>query len=224
MKVKVCGMRDQENISDLIALPIDMIGFIFYPKSKRFVGDNKGLDKWVVKHKEDFEEIQKVGVFVNAELEAILNAVHDYQLDFVQLHGTESPEYCAEITSLWRVSTLRKAKLIKAFQVDDDFDFTSTEPYSAFCSYFIFDTKGKDFGGNGITFNWEVLDNYNGVTPFLLSGGIDLGMEDEIRSLTHPQLVGVDINSKFENEPALKDITKVNLFLQKIKQLENRIL
>lgn len=217
MKVKVCGMKEPDNIKDLLELPIDMIGFIFYNQSKRFIGKQKELQKWITKNPEYFGEVQKVGVFVNAELEVILNTVHDYQLDYVQLHGTESPEYCRELTGLWKASTLRKAKVIKAFQVDDEFDFTNTEAYAAFCSYFIFDTKGKDYGGNGITFNWEVLEKYQGVTPFLLSGGIDLGMEDEIRALQHPQIAGVDINSKFEKEPALKDITRINLFLQKLR-------
>lgn len=220
MKVKVCGMQDPDNIRELLQLSVDFIGLIFYPRSSRYMADKK-LDEWIGQELDTFGEVERVGVFVNAELETVLNAVHDYKLDYVQLHGTESPEYCREISLLWQASSLRSARLIKAFSVDDEFDFGVTEAYAAYCTYFIFDTKGKEYGGNGITFNWEILNQYQGVTPFLLSGGIDLGMEEEILALDFPQLSGVDINSKFETTPGVKDIRRIELFLQKIKQPEN---
>jgi phosphoribosylanthranilate isomerase len=218
MKVKVCGMRAPENISALLDIPIDFIGFIFYPKSARYIG-KKGLDKWIGKNAEAFGEVKKVGVFVNAEVEEILNAVHDYQLDYIQLHGNESAEYCRELSILWQVSSVRKARMIKAFSIDEEFDFSNTEAYAPYCSYFLFDTKGKNPGGNGITFNWSLLEAYQGVTPFLLSGGIDPDSVEEIKALNFPQLSGIDINSRFETAPAVKDIESIRTFIRQVKNL-----
>ena len=177
------------------------------------------MSDWIEQHPEQFEDTKKVGVFVNAELDQVLNNVHDFQLDYVQLHGYESPEYCSELLSFWASSSLRSAKLIKAFSIDSDFDFTQTAEYEGRCAYFLFDTKGADFGGNGVTFDWTLLDQYQGATPFLLSGGIDLGMEVAIRSITHPQFDGVDINSRFEIEPGLKDIEKIQRFVEELNQV-----
>ena len=216
MKVKVCGMKDPENIKALLQLPIDMIGFILYPKSKRFV-DAQVLPGWIEENLDLFGEVKRVGVFVNAELDQVLNGVHDYQLDYVQLHGSESPEYCETILSFWASSSVKSAQLIKAFSVDEDFDFSMTDPYTGSCSHFIFDTKGQDYGGNGVTFNWDLLNNYQGPTPFLLSGGIDLGMEADVQALSFPQMVGIDVNSRFEKEPGLKDINRIELFLKKLE-------
>ncbi len=219
MKVKVCGMRAADNIKGILELPVDLIGFIFYSKSSRYAR-NTGLDKWITKNADLFEEVRKVGVFVNAEVEEILNTVHDYQLDYVQLHGNESAEYCRELSLLWQVSSVRKARMIKAFAIDESFDFSSTEPYASFCSYFLFDTKGKNPGGNGFTFNWSLLEKYEGVTPFFLSGGIGPDMAAEINAVDFPQLSGIDLNSRFEIGPGLKDIEKLKTFLQQIKNLE----
>ena len=210
-------MKDPENIRELLTLPIDLIGFIFYNKSKRFAGD-VSLPDWIRDHADLFGDVGRVGVFVNAEVDEILNRIHDYQLDYVQLHGDESAEYCAELRSYWEISSIRKAKIIKAFPVDNDFDFAYTRPYEGKCEVFLFDTKGQDYGGNGVVFDWSVLEQYDGPTPFLLSGGIDVGMEEEIRNLSLPQLIGVDINSRFEKEPGVKDIDKVRQFLDVFSQ------
>ncbi len=211
MRVKVCGTTDPENIEALLSLPIDYIGFIFYNRSKRYIG-KKNLGEWIQEHTDLFGDVKRVGVFVNAEVDEILNMIHDYQLDYVQLHGNESAEYCAELRSYWEISSIRKAKVIKAFPIDEDFDFELTRPYEGKCELFLFDTNGEHHGGNGITFDWSILENYNGPTPFLLAGGIDSGMEEAIRNLSLPQLIGVDINSKFELEPGLKDVEKVKSF------------
>jgi len=219
MKVKVCGMREPDNILALLKLPIDFIGFIFYPPSSRYMG-KKGLDKWIAKNSDAFEEVKKAGVFVNAEVEEILNAVHDYQLDYVQLHGNESAEYCRELSLLWQVSSVRKARMIKVFSVDEEFDFSATEAYASFCSYFLFDTRGEKPGGNGVTFNWALLEKYEGVTPFFLSGGIGPDMAAEINELDFPQLSGIDINSGFETKPGVKDIDRIKTFLEQINNLE----
>jgi phosphoribosylanthranilate isomerase len=218
MQVKVCGMRSPQNISDLLDLPIDFIGLIFYEKSKRFVGKDNALSEWIIEHEEDFGLAKKVGVFVNAGIDQILNNTHDFHLDYVQLHGEESPEYCQELRLLWSASSVRKAKLVKAFSIDEKFDFARVEPYEAHCSFFVFDTKGADYGGNGTQFDWDLLDAYQGSTPFLLSGGIDLESSEAIRKLEHPMLFGVDINSKFESEPGIKDISTVAEFVTAVKK------
>lgn len=211
MKIKVCGMREPENIKAISALPIDMMGFIFHPKSPRFVKDElaKKLNVSILK-----EDLKRVGVFVNAEMDAVLNRVHDFRLDFVQLHGNESPEYCRELLSVWQISTMRSAKLAKAFAVDDNFDFEETAPYTGRCAFFVFDAKGENPGGNGTAFDWSVLERYTGPTPFLLSGGIDPESVPELKKLNHPQLMGVDINSRFETAPGVKDVEKVTAFVQ----------
>jgi phosphoribosylanthranilate isomerase len=211
MKVKVCGMRDPENILALAKLPVDMMGFIFYPKSPRSVKDKK-LPAWLNKNADALKKIKRVGVFVNAEIEEVLNKVHDYQLDFVQLHGDESPEYCEELLQYWEISTMRRAKLIKAFPVDEYFNFVATAGYAGHCALFLFDTKGVAFGGTGKAFNWELLRKYKGPRPFLLAGGIGPESIDSIRVFSHELFYGVDLNSRFEKGPGIKDLDKIQLF------------
>lgn len=216
MRIKVCGMREPENVQALLDLPIDYMGFIFYKKSSRDA--SKGpLSGWIQENKEKFNEISRVGVFVNSEIDFVLNKVHDFQLDFVQLHGEESAEYCREIQSFWDASSVRRAELIKVFSVDEDFNFEFTEPYESFCSYFLFDTKGPKKGGNGVTFDWDLLQQYEGDTPFFLSGGISEESIEAIEGLQLTQLYGIDINSKFEIQPGLKDIEKIKPFVQAVK-------
>lgn len=204
MKIKVCGLREPANIKDIVALGVDYLGFIFYKKSKRYVGDS-GLAEWITENEELFADTIKVGVFVNAGVDIILNTVHDYQLDYVQLHGAESPGYCRELQLLWSVSTLRTARIIKAFSIDSNFDFGETYTYADTCDLFIFDTGGQaEHGGTGVKWDWSKLSEYKGNTPFLVSGGI--GPKDAVRVqlIDHPQFAGVDLNSKFEEEPGMK--------------------
>ena len=215
MKVKVCGMREPDNIKELLQLPIDLIGFIFYPKSPRFVNEKK-LQPWLNKNIELFGEVKRVGVFVNAEIEYILNRVHDYQLDYVQLHGNESPEYCRQVESYWEISSMRKATLIKAFHVNEDFDFNRVLAYETLCGYYIFDTLGPQYGGTGQTFDWTLLEKYRGLTPFLLSGGIGPDLAGMVKTLPYKQMAGVDVNSKFETEPGKKDIQQLASFLEEL--------
>ncbi len=197
-------MRDSENIQSLLALKPDFVGFIFYNKSKRFVADFP---------KVDFpKEIKKVGVFVNETVEEVLKKVTLYNLDGVQLHGNESPEYCEELRHSELVSESHSIQIFKAFSVDDTFDFSKTNPYQKVCDYFLFDTKGKDYGGNGVKFNWQVLKNYKGETPFLLSGGITKNDVSEIKEIRHAAFAGLDINSGFETEPALKNTNDIKDF------------
>ncbi len=217
MIIKVCGMKQPENIRGLLQLPIDLMGLIFYKKSKRYAGSDE-VRQWLEQHEALFENVGKVGVFVNAEVDEILNHIHDYQLDYIQLHGEESPEYCAEIRSFWEISSMRKSKIIKAFSVDKSFDFAATNAFEGKCELFLFDTKGADYGGNGVTFDWSLLQKYKGHTPFILSGGIELAMASAIKALPYPQLIGVDINSRFEESPGLKDLEKISDFVQTLKE------
>ncbi len=188
-------MCHSQNISELAELRPDYMGFIFYSKSKRnVIGklDQADLDNLP-------PSVKKVGVFVNATFEEIKEQIKKYTLDLVQLHGKETPELCAKIQQLG-------IKVIKAFSVDETFNFGVTLPYKTVCDYFLFDTKGKEAGGNGFTFDWSVLANYDNEIPFFLSGGLDETNTAEVKKLTHLNIHAVDVNSKFEIQPALKDI------------------
>jgi len=207
LKVKVCGMRDVSNIQEIKQLPIHFMGFIFYEPSPRFVELN-GVPEFnfdLLSH----WGIKRVGVFVNADLEYVVAKQAQYQLDYVQLHGEENIFYCKHLHD-------QGIRIIKAFAVDDDFDFNLTRGYELFSDYLLFDTKGLQPGGNGVTFNWEVLKKYKGETPFLLGGGVGEGLEEKIIALDHPQYAGIDLNSKFETEPGLKNGQQIQKFLDNI--------
>jgi phosphoribosylanthranilate isomerase len=206
MKIKVCGMKYPDNIQELAQLPVDFIGMIFYDKSPRFAGNLKQDDiKGILKTGKD-----KVGVFVNAGIEYILRKTEDYLLDFVQLHGNESPGFCRELNKF--------VPVIKAFSIAGISGFEQTKQYEGIAGYFLFDTKTPQYGGSGQKFDWNILDAYDGDTPFFLSGGITIDDIDKIKKIRHPRLYGVDLNSRFETEPGLKDI---ELLKQFIKQLKN---
>ena len=190
-------MRDKENISNLLALKPDYIGFIFYDKSKRFVADFPQI--------EIPSTTKKVGVFANETIEEIIEKVNQHTLDFVQLHGNETPEFCSALSA-------KNIKIIKAFSVGENFDFNATLLFEKHVSLFLFDTKGKNYGGNGIKFNWDLLQNYTGKIPFLLSGGISINDAEEIKKFKHPAFLGIDINSGFELEPGLKNIKEIKEF------------
>lgn len=200
MIVKVCGMRDAQNIRDVERLGVDWIGMIFWPKSKRFVAE---VPSYLPKR------MMKVGVFVDAPIEDVRRHITDYQLDIIQLHGQESPDY---------VKALKPHTTIKAFNIAKADDLILTEQYEGIADYFLFDTKGQMVGGNGQKFDWSVLTAYHGTTPFLLSGGIGLDDAESVGSFHHPCCIGIDLNSRFEISPALKDIDKLRTFLGKTKQ------
>ncbi len=200
-------MKHPPNVNELQKLAINYIGFIFYEDSARYV-------ETVPEAFTGFDEvenqgIQKVGVFVDAPMEYVLNKVKDYQLDFVQLHGKETVAYCSELRS-------RGIRIIKAFSVDSDFVFANTAPYQNDCDYLLFDTKGKNPGGNGIRFDWSILKKYNGDRPFFLSGGIGPNDLIDINNLVLPKLHAVDLNSKFEIEPGLKNVELLSRFVSGI--------
>ncbi|MHA4737304.1 phosphoribosylanthranilate isomerase [Dyadobacter sp. MSC1_007] len=212
MKIKVCGMRQQGNIEKVMALQPNFIGFIFYEKSPRFVGDE--LNEEYIRSIP--QGIKKVGVFVNSNPGHILNMVKKYDLQYVQLHGNEMPDICRSIRQ-------KGVSVIKAFSIDEKFNFAMLNNYKSFCDLFLFDTKGDNPGGNGTTFDWKLLSKYDNEKPFLLSGGIDLENIEEIISLSKTlPIYGIDVNSKFETEPGIKDIAKLEeLFsLVRVKEQE----
>ena len=205
MIVKVCGMRDADNIRAVDGLPVDMMGFIFYPKSSRYVSERPEYLP---------QKCKRVGVFVDATLEGIRQHIADYSLDIIQLHGHESTDFIRSLRSLCGDSIA----IIKAFNIATAADLEATAPYEGLVDYFLFDTKGPSVGGNGEKFDWSILDAYNGDAPFLLSGGIGPDDAERIKSFHHPKCIGIDLNSRFEIEPGIKDIIKLKTFLNYGKQ------
>jgi phosphoribosylanthranilate isomerase len=209
MILKVCGLKDNKNIEQLLAVKPNLMGFIFYNKSKRFVSQfpQSALT----------DKIQKVGVFVNESIENIIETINKFQLQYVQLHGNETVDYCSKLFDKSKNNKTVNFKIIKAFAVDDNFKFFETIDFEPFCSYFLFDTKGLNYGGNGQKFNWYILKNYTGNTPFLLSGGIQPQDAQLIQSFKHPKFVGIDINSGFELQPGVKNVAQIKQFKQQLK-------
>ncbi|WP_445955063.1 phosphoribosylanthranilate isomerase [Yeosuana sp.] len=235
MKLKVCGMKYQDNIEQVAALQPDYLGFIFYEKSARH------FDSAIPKLP---ESIKKVGVFVDEEIETVVDLIKTHDLQAVQLHGEESPEYCLKLkrhyeerndevisskesdchtsTALSTGSFEKKSRndekleIIKVFSIKNEFDFNILKPYENVCDYFLFDTKGKLPGGNGYTFDWSVLNSYPSSKPFFLSGGIGLDEVESVLSFLRKQeskyCYAIDVNSKFEIEPGLKNIDLLQKF------------
>jgi len=199
-------MRDPENISGIVAALPDFLGFIFYPKSKRFVGFDISPELLF----EIPASVKKVGVFVDETPEKVLEIYQCWELDTIQLHGHETPQYCRQIKNSGII-------VFKSFSVDESFDFAVLKSYSEVCDYFLFDTKGQLPGGTGQKFNWQLLDNYQLNVPFFLSGGIGPDDLNIIREFAHPLLFGIDINSGFEINPALKNVEKVKKFISEIR-------
>lgn len=190
-------MKQPENIAEISRLPIDMLGLIFYEKSPRYAGN---LNPEALKPVP--ASIQKVGVFVNASQETVLEKVKKYDLNMVQLHGMESPVFCKELKK-------HGIQVIKAFPVEEKEDLKKTFFYEGACDYFLFDTKTSQYGGSGKTFDWQILSAYSGTTPFFLSGGIGIEEMEAVQSFRHPLLYAVDLNSKFEIAPGVKDPDKL---------------
>ncbi len=198
MIIKTCGMRDADNIRAVSELGIDWMGFIFWAPSSRYVSEKPTFLPTRQK---------RVGVFVDARIEEVKSKADEYALDLIQLHGKESPAFCE-----WLKANSRQ-QLIKAFNIATQEDLEQTIPYEGLVDYFLFDTKAKMVGGNGTQFDWSVLSAYQGNTPFLLSGGIGPDDAEKVRNFHHPQLAGIDLNSRFELSPALKDIEKLKQFI-----------
>ncbi len=207
MKIKICGILDVATVPTLCRLSPDMLGFIFYPLSPRYVIDRL--------HPPEISylpgNISRVGVFVNPEPGFLQSNIENYGLDYIQLHGNESPGFCHWASGLG-------VKIIKAFSIAEDFDFAALENYSTCSEYFLFDTATKNYGGSGIPFDWRILEKYKLDHPFLLSGGINPGHVNAILSLRHPQFAGIDLNSGFEVRPGTKDVGRIEVFLGLLRE------
>lgn len=205
MKIKVCGITRTEDLEALVELGADYAGFIFYGKSPRFAGNK--LDGRTVREKG--KNISKVGVFVNADAQQIMQTVKDYGLDMIQLHGEESPQLCEQL----RVTV----PVMKVFHVDDK-GYEQVSPYLGVSDYFLFDTASAAYGGTGQQFNRELLKDYKYDQPFFLSGGIGPADAEALQQWHHEKLFAVDVNSRFETAPGVKDMEKVAAFIQQLKQ------
>jgi len=210
MKLKVCGMKF--NTQEVAELRPDYLGFIFWEPSIRFFeGELPSLPIAI-----GTSGIKKIGVFVDAEIDYVLEKIEKYDLWGIQLHGKENPEYCADLDVRSTALGGTKVKIIKVFSIKDNFDFAQLKPYEKVCDYFLFDTKGKLPGGNGYVFDWKILQHYPSTKPYFLSGGIGLEEIDSIKEfLKNPESEychAIDVNSRFEIEPGLKDVERLNEF------------
>ena len=199
--IKVCVMTEADNIRNVEQLGVDMMGFIFYSKSPRCLCE---MPEYLPVH------AKRVGVFVNETKENVVMYADRFGLDYIQLHGSESPQYCRSLRS-------NGLHLIKAFSISLPKDLMAATAYQGLCDYYLFDTKTPQFGGSGSQFDWSLLNFYNGVTPFLLSGGINSYSAKALKELHHRRFAGIDINSRFETAPGVKDVERIQRFLQELK-------
>ncbi len=207
MKVKVCGITRKEDLQAMnhFQTPVDFVGFVLYVHSKRYAGNYlKELAQTTI-----CANTSRVGVFVNENAESVLKISEEHGFDYAQLHGNESPEYCNKIREA--------VKVIKAFNVDEAFDFNKLKSYDSACDFFLFDAEGKLPGGNSITYDWSLLQRYEMSKPFFLSGGIGPAHIEQLKSFRHPSLFAVDINSGFETSAGVKDTAMIDSFIKNLK-------
>lgn len=200
-------MRDPENIRKVEELAVDLMGFIFWHKSSRNVSE---MPSYLPTRQ------KRVGVFVNADIKEVTEKAKEYALDLIQLHGKETPDYIQRLRSLCPQRGDRATAIIKALNIADTEDLAQTAQYEGIVDYFLFDTKSKLVGGNGTQFDWSVLQAYQGDTPFILSGGIGPDDAEKVKNFQHPMCAGIDLNSRFETAPALKDIQLLNHFIGRL--------
>lgn len=212
MRIKVCGLRDSDNLLALMALQPDYVGFIFHEASPRFAGET--LDPELVKNLP--RTVKKVGVFVNASIDQIVRTVKRHGLDYAQLHGDETPDFCRNLQ-------FKGINIIKAFSIDAEFNFTKLNNFKPHCDFFLFDAKGTSRGGNGQTFDWSLLRRYDNEKPFFLAGGIDLDNAGQAAELTGLKLHALDVNSRFETAPGVKDLDKVRRLMEKVNPVEEEV-
>jgi len=205
MKIKVCGLKYPVNIKAVTDLEPDYVGFIYYNRSPRFVGNIAMGDLTSLP-----SQIIKTAVFVDESEQEVDRLIDEYGFDAIQLHGRETPEFTAKFKG--------KVQVLKAFGLDENFDFDQLKDYADKVDYFLFDTKTDAHGGSGKTFKWAILDNYKLEVPFFLSGGLSLDNLEQVAGIKHLQFYGVDLNSRFEKEPGLKDIEKLKQAFSLLKQ------
>ena len=253
--IKVCGMRDADNIREVDALGIDLMGFIFWPKSSRYVSHGRCVNHGGSVSHGDYPRdssaakvmgavpvihCKRVGVFVDEDIEQVRRIADDYALDYIQLHGSESPDYIRQLKAATTPHPSRGgmavdrdgACIIKAFNIATADDLSQTKTYEGLADYFLFDTKGKSVGGNGEKFDWSILSAYDGNTPFLLSGGIGPDDAERVKAFVRgdffdkrsgkaerqsaAKCIGIDLNSRFEIAPGLKDVAALRRFLTRL--------
>jgi len=209
LKIKVCGMRERDNILEIAKLKPDYMGFIFYKASKRYVGEKFKLENLD-------PSIKKVGVFVNQSKEEVLEITNAYGLQVIQLHGTESPEFCSVIKA-----AMPKIDLWKVFSIGNAEDFASLSKYEKVCDKYLFDTKTEEFGGSGKSFDWQFLQKYTGKKDFLLAGGVSEETAEIAKTIRQQNILlhAIDVNSRVEIEPGVKSVDKI---LQLLKILEEK--
>ena len=207
--IKVCGMKYPENIKDVVNLDINWMGMIFYDKSPRCVGDD------AIAALPYTDKVKKVGVFVDDTAQNIITAVERYGLDMIQMHGDESSIFIRNM----RKTLDPEIKIIKAISVRTADDIARCMDYEDCVDYFLFDTKCDSKGGSGKTFDWEILKTYNGDVPFLISGGIGAEQLEALTDFYHPQCIGIDLNSRFEISPGMKDVSRLREFIANIRMI-----
>jgi phosphoribosylanthranilate isomerase len=206
MKLKVCGMTSFEQLQKLDQLGVDFAGLIFYENSKRFVGNKLSDQKSEIRNL----KIKKIGVFVNAEIDTLKKEVNEYGLTYVQLHGDESAEFCRRVKDFVHV--------IKVIRINDQSDLEKElTVFEEACDYLLFDTDSKQYGGTGKQFNWNRLIQSDVKKPFFLSGGIGLEDIDKIKNFHHPMFFAIDVNSRLESEPGIKNMEKVEQLMNALK-------
>ena len=219
-------MRDAQNIREVSQLGVDMIGMIFYPKSPRYVemqSSHAGIIPDYVKEDINIKSAKspaRVGVFVDDMVQNIVTRVVNYHLDYVQLHGNEPREMCENLRLTLDPDIRPGIKIIKAISVSDASDIQKYKEYVGAVDLFLFDTKCKTVGGSGQQFDWQVLEQYDGEVPFLLSGGIGPEDASRLHAFHHPKCIGIDLNSRFEIEPGVKDVEKLKGFLNEMQSRE----
>ncbi|MBP5570812.1 MAG: phosphoribosylanthranilate isomerase [Prevotella sp.] len=235
MIIKVCGMRETENIREVAELGVDMMGFIFWPESPRFVkmisaqaGIIPDYSEERLRNMRQGQEPssttvcrpKRVGVFVDEMPQSIVTRVYNYDLDYVQLHGNESVVMIENLKRTLVPDIAPNIKIIKALSIREKDDVKRWRDYEGAADMLLFDTKCKTVGGSGEQFDWSVLETYDGNIPFLLSGGVGPDDAERVLKFSHPQFAGIDLNSRFEISPALKDVEKLKSFIQTIRQYE----
>ena len=206
MKIKICGMRNVENIQEVLSFKPDFLGFIFHPKSSRYVTSDRLEEIKAI----DFGSTEKVGVFVNEDPQQIISIAHQFGFNYIQLHGDEDDKTIQLLQD-------QGLKVIKVISVATAEDVKLTENYPS-ADYLLFDTKGQKRGGNGFQFDWNILENLQTAQPVFLSGGLDIADVERVQKKNIPQLAGLDFNSKLEVKPAMKDTVKVKELMNQIKQ------
>jgi phosphoribosylanthranilate isomerase len=232
MIIKVCGLRESENINAVSELGVDIIGLIFYPKSPRYVSMVPAQSGLVPDYSEERLDAAKAsrqfsqstnkplrtGVFVDDMPQNIITRVYNFNIDIVQLHGNESPVMIENLRKTIVPDIRKDIKFIKTISISSVADIELYKQYEGIVDMFIFDTKCVSVGGGGNKFDWNILDAYDGDTPFLLSGGISPEDVERVKSFSHPRFAGIDLNSRFETSPGIKDIGKLKTFIDAIKK------